>query len=145
MATDIYYFSGTCKWAKVHESTPTYDKKGMEWSISMYLDDNGWAQFEKSGLELKVRTDDDGKFVNFKRPTKKLIKDELVEFESPIVVDANNMPVTKLIGNGSEVIAKVSVYDTTKGKGHRFEGIRVVNLKEVGGTVEHVEDGVVPF
>ena len=35
------------------------------------------------------------------------------------------------IPNGSEVIARVAVYDTQKGKGHRLESVKVLHLAEM--------------
>lgn len=50
--------------------------------------------------------------------------------EAPKVVDAKGttIPKTILIGNGSEVVAHVDVYDTETGKGKRLVGVQVIKL-----------------
>jgi hypothetical protein len=59
-----------------------------------------------------------------------MIKDQLVAFGPPTVIDKDKNPVTALVGNGSKVTAKVAVYDTRMGKGHRLETVRVDELVE---------------
>lgn len=56
------------------------------------------------------------------------IKKELVHFGPPKVIDKDGVPVTQLLGNGSEVVIKVVVYDSKKGKGHRLEAVQVHKL-----------------
>ena len=70
------------------------------------------------------------KFLIFRRPAEKLIKGEVVKFDPPKVWDAKNQPFDGIIGNGSEATVKVMHYDTVKGKGHRWEAIRVDKLVE---------------
>lgn len=110
-------------------------------------------------------------FITFRRPTKKVIRDEFVIFAPPEIsgaitvkyVDEDGekirqfnkgdkkkiIPVDEdgneikgeidwkneenrkfLIPNGSLVLANFSYYDTAKGKGHRLENIRVLEVKE---------------
>jgi hypothetical protein len=59
----------------------------------------------------------------------------LVTYTPPEVLDKDNQPFTKLIGNGSTVTCKVIIYDTIKGKGHRLEAVRVDDW------VEYVPEG----
>lgn len=128
MAT--YYFKGTCKWAKVYEPDEDYDKTSKSWKIDLFMDDESFALFEESGAQLKVREDKETKerYVTFKRPTRKLIKDKIEEYHKPAVVDATNSPMTAKIGNGSTVTVKVEIYNTMKGKGHTLEAVRVEEL-----------------
>jgi hypothetical protein len=138
MATDIYYFKGTCKWAKVHKP----DEKYGNYEINLYMDPKSWELFNKSGLRLETREDEDGEYICFRRPQRKLIKGDLVEFDPPVVI-FNDEKTDKLIGNGSTVTIKVSVYDTQKGKGHRLEKVRVDELVEyAGGNSPEVHDDV---
>ena len=146
MATDIVYLTGKCNWAKVYKPEAEYDKSKHSWRIDLYPDDQSWELFDKAGLALKKREDKEGgKFVSFKRPTKKIIKDKIVELEPPKVLDFEGNPMTDLIGNGSDVTIKVSVYDTAKGKGHTLEAVKVNELVEFGKSEIMVAEGVEPF
>lgn len=139
MSTKVFYFSGTCKWAKLAKPDTKYNNFGLD----LYLDDKSWEAFKKSELQLKVKKDDDGSYVSFKRPVSKLIKGELVEFGPPemLKVDGSPFDMSVLVGNGSTVTCKVVVYDSMKGKGHRLEAVRIDELVEfnkdyIGNEVE---------
>ncbi len=124
MSTKYLYFSGIIKWAKVRKP----DEKYQNYTINLYLDSKSKETFDDSGLSLGFKNDEDGEFITFRRPDAKLIKQELVHFGPPTVLGPDNKPFDGLIGNGSKVTAKVAVYDTIKGKGHRLEIVRVDDL-----------------
>lgn len=130
MASKTHFFTGKAYWAKLEEP----DQKYKYWGINVALDDASKKEFKDSGLQMETRTDkkEGFEYITFRRPTKKLIKDELVDFEKPVIVDKDNkvMVDRPLIGNGSEVTVKVLVYDSIKGKGHRLEGVRINKLIE---------------
>lgn len=126
MATKFIDLTGTVKWAKVRKP----DDKYNNWTVNFYPDDRSWKIFQDSGLQIRPKEDEDGKFVIFRRPAEKVIKSELVKFNPPKVWDASNQPFDGIIGNGSSATVKVAVYDTVKGKGHRWEAIRVDKLVE---------------
>lgn len=126
MASKTWYFSGTCKWAKVREP----DKKYEKYSIDLYMQPDQFAKYQESGAQLKVRTGDDGEYVTFSRPCRRIIKGELVEMGPPDVLtgDGGTLDEKTLVGNGSHVTLKVVVFDTVKGKGTRLEAVRVDEL-----------------
>jgi hypothetical protein len=126
MATKYYYISGPTKWAKVFKP----DDKYNNFQVPLYLNDSNMKLFKEMNLSLKVREDEDGTFVTFKRPMTKLIKGEAVTLGAPKVLDSSNQPLDKTIGNGSIVTLKVAVYDTIKGPGHTLESVRVEKLVE---------------
>lgn len=126
MATNYYYLSGKAKWAKLFKP----DDKYKNWQINVYLDDASKKTFTESGMSMQPKRDDDGEFITFRRPEAKLIKNDLIKFDPPTVLDADGKPLDKLVGNGSEVTIKVVVYDTIKGKGHRLEAVKVNKLVE---------------
>jgi hypothetical protein len=130
MATEFLYFKGKAKWAQLTKPDKEYDN----FKINLYLDDNSKSLFAESGLQLEPKTDEDGEFVVFRRPNYKQIKKELVHFGAPEVVDAEGTPTNALIGNGSEVAIKVVVYDSKKGKGHRLESVKILNLVPYEGS-----------
>ena len=121
MATREVLLSGKAKWAKVYKP----DDKYQNWTIQLYMDKDSLTTYQESGMSMAVKKDDDGNYVTFRRPMAKLIKNELVKFNPPRVLDSNNQPFDKNIGNGSDVTLKVLVYDTIKGPGHRLEAVRV--------------------
>ena len=121
MATTEVYLSGKSKWAKVYKP----DEKYQNWTINLYLNEETLKKYEASGMSMAVKQDEDGQYVTFRRPMAKLIKNETVKFNPPRVVDKDDEPFDKNIGNGSEVTIKVLVYDTIKGPGHRLEAVRI--------------------
>jgi len=131
MSTKVLYFHGTAKWAQLGLGpTPedNADKEYKSWKLNLYLSDDSWEDFARSGLQLKAKEDEDGRYVTFRRPFSKVIKDDLVKFEPPKVTDAEGVGFRDYIGNGSEVIIKVATFDTRKGRGHRLEEVKVVTL-----------------
>jgi len=125
MATTTHYFTGIVRQAFLAKA----DKFG-NYIIGLELDEPSKAELAASGSSLEARTWDGFTFVTFRRPTQKPIKQELVKFEPPKVVDAQGQPLTKLVGKGTKAIAKVIMYDTMKGKGHRLEAVQVLDLVE---------------
>lgn len=124
MASSYYYLSGKAKWAKLFKP----DEKYKNWQIQVYLDDASMKTYDESGMTMQKKRDDDGTFVTFRRPEAKVIKDELVKFDPPSVLDTDGNKLDQLVGNGSDVTVKVIVYDTMKGKGHRLEAVKVNKL-----------------
>lgn len=145
MAT--YYFTGKCNYAKVYKPDLDFDKINSSWKIDLYMDDESWELFNDSGCQLKVKEDKKTgeKYVNFRRPTQKLIKDKIETFKPPVVVDKTNSPMTADIGNGSTVTVKVEIYNTRKGKGHTLEAVRVEELVPYEANKVVAPDEMVPF
>lgn len=126
MSTEILYLTGTCKWAKVKKPDPEYDN----YSIDFYPDEKSMKALTDSGIQISEKQDEDGVFFKLRRKAQQIIKGEMVNFGPPTVMDKENKPFDGLIGNGSGVTVKVAVFDTRKGKGHRWEAVRVENLVE---------------
>ena len=124
--TKTYYFTGPCKWAKLYQ--PDDYKGDKRWKINVYLNKETKKLLKESGVQLKIREDDDGEFVVFSRPVERQYQDETKEFKPPKIFDKELVEIEDLIGNGSVITAKISVFDTAKGTGHRLEAIRVDNL-----------------
>ena len=125
MATQIAYFTGKAKWAKVFKPD---DKFGDPvWSVMLYMDDANLENFYCTGMTMKPKTDDEGTFITFRRGQFKNIKNERVEFKPPEVVGPDGVtPFTDIIGNGSIVTIKVEYFDTFRGtKGSRLAKVRV--------------------
>lgn len=119
----------------------------------------GFQQEEKGGDPTKLKEDEQGPYVTLSRDDMKIINKTPVYFTPPYIksknldylvsyVDTEGNVVRQyqdvnkrkeisrvgdpfLIGNGSLVELNVCVFDTkTKGKGHRLEGIRILDLIE---------------
>jgi hypothetical protein len=123
-----------CKWPKLVEPD-SYQDGPKKYKINVYLDAKGRRELNESGARLRVKEDDDGKYVQFSRPVEKTIKDEAVTLGPPwVLINKDGEEVDfddpSKIGNGSIVTCKVSVYDTRMGKGHTLEAVRVDDLKE---------------
>lgn len=134
MPTTYHYFSGTAKWAHL-----TRPNKFGKHSINLYVDDATRKDIRALGTRLKANEDDEGFFYNFRRDPEKTFPDG-TKVGAPEVVDKDGNPLTALIGNGSKVTVKVSVYDFkagedketgekwTAGRGTRLEAVRVDEL-----------------
>lgn len=149
---------GNVKWAKVYD--PDVYAGASNWKVNFYpADEKEWGKYETAQLQLVKKEDIDGKYIVFRRPTQKLIGDNLVVFSPPEItgkvsvryVDAEGNKVRQynkgdkvkivregepeLIGNGSLVLVNFSYYNTAKGAGHRLEGLNILEHVEV------VQDG----
>lgn len=128
MATTYHNFSGMVKWAKTKKPSEKYNK----YEIDMYLDEESWDEFRASGIGVKVREDEDGRYVRFSRPAEKVINGEKVEFGPPEVEDEQGNHIADWIGNGSKGTVNVVAYtyDNSygKGTGHRWQKLTVNEL-----------------
>jgi hypothetical protein len=120
---NILYMTGKAKWCKLYQPD---DFNGLKkWKMSFFPDPQSWDRYEKAGLKLKRRFDEDGEYIILSRDTEKVMKGNVVEFEPPEVVDADEREFVEPIGNGSEVTVAVATFDTKFGKGHRLNKVRV--------------------
>jgi hypothetical protein len=139
MASMTVYVKGKCEWAKLTKPDPKYNN----YTINMYLDPESVKVWKESEAQNKTYTNKETneEYITLRRPDFKLVGKEVMTFGPVEVLDKDNKPFTDLIGNGSEVTCKVTVYDTAKGKGTRLEAVRVETLvpyakREVLGNVD---------
>jgi hypothetical protein len=123
MTTQTAYFTGPCKWAKVYKPDDTFGDP--IWSIVVYLDDSNLENFQKTGMAMSPKTDDEGTFVTFRRRQFQNFKNERKEFPPPEVINAEGAPFSEMIGNGSTVTVKVEFFPTKRGVGSRLLKVRV--------------------
>lgn len=156
MASKIFKIRGKCTYAMVYK--PDEYKNTEFWKINLFPEnDDEWAKYKKSKMQLKVRHDDgvkstvEGDYISFRRNTEKMFgqgkKKKLKTFAPPMIVDKDDEPIVwyeedddgdferqgevVLIGNGSLVECKVEVYDAGDyGKGHRLEAVKIIDLIE---------------
>lgn len=119
-----YFFSGTAKWAG--KKLGKYDT----YTFDFYPDEVSLAAYKTSGIRVSPKTDDDGKvFYKLKRDKSLTKKDgTVIDLGPPSFLNADGTEFTGLVGNGSKVTAKVAVYPTGAGVGHRWEALRIDDL-----------------
>jgi hypothetical protein len=129
--TKIYYLRGTAMWAKLKE----LDKKFKVHTMDLYPDDESLELFKSANTELKLRdgklNDEDRTYIKLRRDPIRVIAGEAVDI-GPVKVfiqkDGEVTPFEELVGNGSKVVVKISVYPTPKGNGHRLESVLIEEL-----------------
>jgi len=127
MSSETLYLTGEVYWAKLKKP----DEKYNNFTIDFYPNEVSADKIKGSGLQVQEKEGESGRFFyKFRRPVSKIIKNELVKFGPPSVLDKENKPFEGIVGNGSEVTIKLTVFDTIKGKGHRLEAVRVERLVE---------------
>jgi hypothetical protein len=110
MANTTYeYVSGKVTWSHLHLPNQYGDYK-----ITLYPDQPSLAkilQWKEKGLKNKLRKDDSGTSIDFKRVSQKLIRGKSVAFAAPDVLDKNGIPMPGVpIGHGSDITAKLEMY-----------------------------------
>ena len=133
-ATQYYYFSGTFKWA---QNLTRLDEKFESYKVNLILDEESRIMFDESGMQNQIKADKEGdETVTLRRRHQQLLGKELKTFGPPKVVDKDGVPVTESIGNGTKGIAKVAVFNTRNGMGHRLESVMVTDLVVFEGSSE---------
>lgn len=115
------FVEGKVYWAKIvgnkalHDN---YDKDGREWSYELVPDDQSFLKEHRLLDRLKDKEDpqnpDKGEYLYLKKPEFNKDGDK----NDPIVIlDADNKPWDgKLLGNGTRVVAKLTIADFGRGK-----------------------------
>ena len=146
--TQTYYFSGTCKWAKLKEKDAKYDN----WQIVLYPTAESLQDYAESGIQVDVKEDADGKNIKFRREATAEFKDrdtgrtKIIDFLPPAVLAADRKtPLDALVGNGSKVTVKVEAFPTRNGIGHRMVAVVVEDLVEYDPDANKVDSAALPF
>lgn len=137
MASKYLKIRGKVAWAK-HLFTLDESPYGKYWSVIMYPDKESRAAMKEAGIGLEPVKNptfpgEDG--FKFRCPVAKLIKDELVKFERPPVLNPDGttlqLPEGVFIGNGSIMELNVIAFETQKGTGpvgHRLLSSTLLEL-----------------
>ncbi len=127
MSTKIIYLTGTGKWVKPYPGQED-TKFGVKAVMDLYLDEKSLITFKSSGSRITLRKDEDGSFVKLTRNVEDLYMEQ--PLGHPIVLkknaDGEYEKFDQIIGNGSKVTAKVSVYDSKFGPGTRWEALEIL-------------------
>lgn len=145
MTDTYYYFRGKAFWTKIKKPDMKYEC----YSLDLHFDDESLGLFKDSGLQLKLKETEDGAiYTRFRRSLTRITKDKgVIEIGPPQVLLKSGeeyVPFDDYIGNGSDVVCKVRVYDTSRGKGHELVVVAVENLIEYDGAEEIGGEGL-PF
>ena len=128
MATNYHKFTGTGEWFKIFVPD---DYNGVKrYTLNFYPDDR--QAIKDAGIQLRYDRKTDS-YIRPRRDVIKRIKDDLVEFGPPAVINAegDEWDSTEMgyIGNGTKVELTIAVFDTKAfGKGHRLEKVRILEL-----------------
>lgn len=141
MAATQYYFSGKAEWAKVFPSNMDNFRGKSFYAIDLIVTDEEAERFRATGSQHKPKKESEGySRLSLRRNQDNEANPEWggppkVIIESPDN-DGTYVDLTdKLIGNGSDVTVRITVYDTNAfGKGTRLDVVRVDKLVEFGGT-----------
>lgn len=127
MATSTVYITGVGKWAHLYESQMD-TKFGEKFHVILYPDSASLIALKEAGSRVKPHEDEDGIYFKFSRDNKKVFKDTEEILGPPDVievVDGERVAFDKIIGNGSTLTLRLSIYDSKFGKGTRLEAVRV--------------------
>lgn len=122
--------TGIASWASVQAPNTTYEPV---YTIDLEVSDAD-AEVLRS-QDITVKTEDGKNMVKFKR---KQFREGGNENPKPNVVDADNMPFDKLIGNGSKVNVQYRTYEWSwggkQGTGADLVGVQVIDHVAYGGS-----------
>lgn len=132
--TEFVYLSGKAKW--VRNLIPT---EHGDWRCTLYPDAASLdkiKEMQSRGLMNHLKKDEDGYYMQFKRPTERKFKAGTTQgMLPPLVVNSDGEPlIGVMVGNGSDVTIKLEVYPFNKigGSGKaiaaRWASMRVDNL-----------------
>jgi len=143
MPKQYEFFQGKAHHAKVQHPDLVY----KNWNLKLYPTPESLDKFmklkeskeETEGILNEVKMDDDGTSITLRRQMYKDFGRGVEPLSPPDVLDAEGRPLPKdvMIGNGSDVTAKVEVYTFkrpfkkgifSKGKAIRLMAVRVDNL-----------------
>jgi len=130
MATKYITVSGKIAWAH-HLFEPDEFRGDKKWKVDFYPDVKSKQTITDAGIMLRYKAGEFGMYIRPARPTQKMFKKGLVEFDPPEVTDKDGKKWEGgIIGNGSEATLRLSVFDTVNGPGHRLEAVRIDSLVE---------------
>jgi len=114
-----------------------------DWSITIYPDNASLEvirDYQAKGFKNVMKKDDDGYFIQFKRPPTKLMRGKVVAFTAPkVLVEKSDGTVEPMdgtkVGWGSDGIVRLEVYQhgtPSGGKAFacRWDSLKITNLVE---------------
>ena len=131
--SEFLYIPGKIYWCR--GTVPEVYGDERFWSVTVYPTTDGMkvvkSLYEAPPIMNRLRRDDDGDFIKFKRPCSKKFKGAITALLPPRIIDKDDQPITALVGNGSDGIVKVEVYSFNKprvGRAARWDSLRIDNF-----------------
>jgi hypothetical protein len=119
----IEYFTGKVRYAQ----TAQVDKYGR-YGVNLILNAADIDKYKASGIQRQIKQTDQGPSVEFSRYPAKISRDgKPMQFGPVRIVDKNGEETDLHPQKEDEVVCKVTVYDTEKGKGCILEAIQLKN------------------
>lgn len=143
--TETVFVKGKFKWVKHIRPDPMYNK----WSMVLYPDAESLDKIKllkKEGVQNHLKMDDDGWFIQFSRPQSRTFGGKEEGMIPPRVIDKMGVPILVPIGNGSDGIVELEVYqhktqkEGERKKAARWAGLRVDNLVEFKPQTDYSEE-----
>jgi hypothetical protein len=146
MPSTWIYLEGKVSWVHIHKPN-----QWNNWSLQLHLSNKSLEYLREliaeKGLKTQIKKDDDGWFINLKRPTQLTLKTgKIVGLTQPEIFDGQHplqdkdgktyYPIlVEPIGNGSDAVVKCDLYQYTipmtngkKGYALRLNSLRVDSL-----------------
>jgi len=166
MATKWYNIKGRLYWAQVYE--PDDFMGAQRWKVSFEpFSEEEKKKFLATGIEVGAKPNADGiELYTLRRDVRKVFPkdDEATYYTPPELTGAVNISYVNAatkqkvktfkksdkieiemvgdkvsLGNGTVGIVNLSIFDTQKGKGHRLEGIKILDLVEYEKNEEQIK------
>lgn len=139
----IVYLRGTALWPNLTDPDK-YDNFGT----NLILDDESLAIFRnlKTKAKPKIDTKSNRQYVRLNRKRYRTDKDGVRTENTPVkIVDKDGNDHEDNVGNGSTIVCKCIVYDTSAGRGMRLEAVMIEELKAYSKPTITAADNIVPF
>lgn len=141
------FIKGKIKWCKHLRPDDLYPPG--KWSVVMYIEGEDLEkvrQWQADGIKNAVKKDEDGWYITLSRKVSILVKGHERGLEPPKVIDKEGKPITELVGNGSDGIAKCVLWSFNpmpgiSGKALRWEALRVDNLVPFDSNKDYPDGG----
>lgn len=132
---DTLHIRGKAKFTRLHSPDPMNN----DFNVSLYLNPESYnivMALKNEGLKNRIQKDEDGYYVRFRRPLEKDFNGLKKTFGPPSIVDTEGNFLDVLIGQGSDIVVVLEVYQhkTPSGgyaKAARLESVIVENLVPV--------------
>lgn len=142
MMNETVYIDGIFSWCRVVNpetfTDPVSGKVERYWSVTIHPTPESLElirDLQARGIMNKMKKNDDGYYIKFKRPTERRKRDGgLIPFEKPAVYNTDKQLIDGLkVGNGTAGTLKLEVYGGDKPRKYlaaRLDSIMVKSLVE---------------
>lgn len=141
--TETIHLQGKVSWLKAIKPDAQYDC----WSVQLHPNPDSLEllrDLQTRGIKNMMKKDEDGYYMNFKRPVSKVYQGKIKTFAPPVITDKDGNPWEKPVGNGSDATLQIEAYEHgTPGGGKatalRWVGARIDNLIPFDNSTDYPE------